>query len=461
MRERKDVYQLPPGDTTLEWYSKAVKEMKTRPTTDPTSWNYQAAIHGFAPSSPFWKNPGPLPSPQEQTDFWKQCQHGSWYFLPWHRIYLAYFEQIVASVIVELGGPADWSLPFWNYSDTTNPNARVMPPAFTDPNNETNGLWITGRVNTTISARYVTLGALDTIPYTGDGIKTELGFGGPNESVSHSGTHGELEHLPHDMVHGWIGGAMGNTQTAGLDPIFWLHHANIDRLWQVWLNQGRRYNPIESSWKDAKFYFHDANRKVVSLTCSQVVDTRDVLTGYTYQGVPVKTSSLKNVNKIASFAEFKRPLEVAAATNVKQTLLGEKIEVPLAITPSKRIVGSFAPLNESLKSAKRTIIRIENVTGKGLPPIHDVYLNFPEKGGEKEAYYAGSLSLFGLQDASTPSAHHSGSGQNYVLNVTELMNRLRSMPNWDQSALNISIEPSREFQTGDSVSIGRISVYSE
>ena len=47
MRERKDVYKLPSDDKTLEWYSKAVVEMKKRPATDPTSWYYQAAIHGF------------------------------------------------------------------------------------------------------------------------------------------------------------------------------------------------------------------------------------------------------------------------------------------------------------------------------------------------------------------------------------------------------------------------------
>ncbi len=62
------------------------------------------------------------------------------------------------------------------------------------------------------------------------------------------GDEGFLEHSPHDNVHGDIGGAlnnvfnnrlaqglMSNPCTAALDPIFWLHHANIDRLWEVWL----------------------------------------------------------------------------------------------------------------------------------------------------------------------------------------------------------------------------------
>jgi tyrosinase len=99
MKERKNIYKLPAGDTTLEWYNKAVIEMKKRPSTDPTSWNYQAAIHGFRSDLFFWQEAAPFPGQAEQTKFWNQCQHGSWFFLPWHRMYLAYFEQIVAQTI--------------------------------------------------------------------------------------------------------------------------------------------------------------------------------------------------------------------------------------------------------------------------------------------------------------------------------------------------------------------------
>lgn len=61
MRERKNVYKLPASDKTLEWYGKAVIAMKNKPTTDPRSWNYQAAIHGIDPGSPFWKGAAPFP----------------------------------------------------------------------------------------------------------------------------------------------------------------------------------------------------------------------------------------------------------------------------------------------------------------------------------------------------------------------------------------------------------------
>ena len=38
----------------------------------------------------------------------------------------------------------------------------------------------------------------------------------------------------HDQVHVWVGGTMSRVPTAPADPIFWLHHAEVDRLWDEW-----------------------------------------------------------------------------------------------------------------------------------------------------------------------------------------------------------------------------------
>jgi hypothetical protein len=43
VRVRRDVYKLAATDKTLEWYGKAINELKTRPIKDPLSWRYQAA----------------------------------------------------------------------------------------------------------------------------------------------------------------------------------------------------------------------------------------------------------------------------------------------------------------------------------------------------------------------------------------------------------------------------------
>ena len=97
VRVRPDVWKLNEWDDVLVWYARAIREMQKRPIADPTSWRYQAAIHDYARAGDPLADPADqLPSTADQARFWKQCQHGSWYFLPWHRLYLGFFEQIVA-----------------------------------------------------------------------------------------------------------------------------------------------------------------------------------------------------------------------------------------------------------------------------------------------------------------------------------------------------------------------------
>jgi tyrosinase len=43
-----------------------------------------------------------------------------------------------------------------------------------------------------------------------------------------------LESEIHNLVHGWVSGDMGVIGTAAFDPIFWSHHAMIDRIWWLW-----------------------------------------------------------------------------------------------------------------------------------------------------------------------------------------------------------------------------------
>src|SRR5215469_9594873 len=133
VRVRRDVWKLATWDPIILWYAKGIAEMQTRPIADPTSWRYQAAIHDYSRADdPLAKPTDKLPT--DQAKYWARCQHGSWFFLPWHRLYLGFFEQIVRAAIQKLGGPHhNWALPYWNYSDKSNPKALQLPPAFFAP----------------------------------------------------------------------------------------------------------------------------------------------------------------------------------------------------------------------------------------------------------------------------------------------------------------------------------------
>jgi tyrosinase len=131
-RIRKDVAKLEgsgPWFPALKWYAKAILALQARAPNDPTSWRYLAAIHGFNHKK--WDKEDIIttadPMPPEADKLWSQCQHNSWYFLPWHRGYLAAFEAIIEQTIRDLGGPKYWALPYWNYLDNNNPQARKSP----------------------------------------------------------------------------------------------------------------------------------------------------------------------------------------------------------------------------------------------------------------------------------------------------------------------------------------------
>jgi len=298
LRTRRDVWKLPAGDQTLDWYGKAVAQLKTKPIADPTSWRYQAAIHDYHVQT------DPLRSPSDQlpanrSQFWLQCQHGCSYFLPWHRAYLFYFEQLIAATVVGLGGPPGWSLPYWNYSDPSNQRARQLPPGFYQ-GGVSNPLYVAQRAPGANDGQAiaedddVSLNCLmvDHVYYGADD-GSGGGFGGAQGNPFHNGTHpGGLELTPHGSMHVAVGGSgnnagwMSSFDTAALDPIFWLHHANIDRLWQVWLNRDQSHaNPNDSRWLGQTFQFHDASGTVAAMTPQQVLDTTVAPLLYQYEDV--------------------------------------------------------------------------------------------------------------------------------------------------------------------------------
>src|SRR5579859_8052576 len=196
LRVRKNISKLPGGDwdPVVLFYAKAVAAMQRRSLNDPTSWGYQAAIHGFDASQTPPK-PGEHALSTARGGPWGQCQHGGWFFLPWHRMYLAYFERIVAATVAQLGGPADWALPYWNYSDVTNPNATILPAAFrsaTLPDGSPNPLRIPQRVRgnsgkpVVVPPSAVSYGLFLTAPrFVGGDTGSDLGFGGPPTDWHH------------------------------------------------------------------------------------------------------------------------------------------------------------------------------------------------------------------------------------------------------------------------------------
>jgi len=309
IRTRQNVLSLPPGDPIITFYGRAIGEMKKKLIADPLSWRYQAAIHDYVrPTATFAQRRAEdplaaptdiLPSASDQVRFWRQCQHFSWFFLPWHRMYIHHFEKIIMSHVAQLGGPADWALPYWNYSASA--AAALLPAPFRNPvlaDGSPNHLFVAQRdARANAGQAFVDPSGSDTdlraclqeASFTAAGASP--GFGGPRTVANHdSGAFGALEGTPHGAIHVAVSGPsaagfMGNFTRAPLDPIFWLHHCNIDRLWDVWLQRDRvnHKNPTTADWlTSVSFPFHDASGNAVTMTPSQVLNSRTAPLSYEY-----------------------------------------------------------------------------------------------------------------------------------------------------------------------------------
>lgn len=279
----------------IAWYAVGVSAMMQRPITDPASWWYFAAIHGQDidandPGMPGWQNIIAPPSinwgtfitnpPASNPVMWDQCQHGTWYFPPWHRGYLMAIEAQLRADIVAAGGSSTWALPYWNYWNS----AGDLPIEFTQttlPTTLASGAAFPAGLAGTANPLYVAMryGQVDLSGITPDSLKDSTytglegagGFGGGTTPFSHfGGSTGDLENDPHNIVHGDVGGVepaapnygglMGDPVYASLDPIFYLHHAMIDGMWAYWntetLNRVTNGNPTVASWLKPAFPNH-------------------------------------------------------------------------------------------------------------------------------------------------------------------------------------------------------------
>lgn len=186
---------------------------------------------------------------------------GAFSFLSWHRFFLLLFEQRLQGYVPGV------MLPYWDWSDP----APIMTDTFLGPN---------GAPGTTIvSSGYFAPDAPGTAgnptpappwwPAGLSGWNLANAFGslsGPlRRSLSPAGqlpsvtdlrttldmaTYSTFQnaleggaglpsgHQMHNGLHGWVGGHMSSLTGSPFDPLFYLHHCNIDRLWAMWQLDG-------------------------------------------------------------------------------------------------------------------------------------------------------------------------------------------------------------------------------
>jgi len=473
MRIRRSVYEIEgdPDDDTLTWYGKAIGVLKSRPITAHDSWRFQAAIHDFDKKLDPLAQPGEtLPPDVEQARYWSQCQHGSWFFIPWHRMYLHHFEQIIAAAVVSLGGPEDWALPYWNYSKDM--PSRLLPPSFRTPSGGPSNLFVAQRTAAANAGQTIADeadvdidGCLTTTPFTGAPFGNP-GFGGGQTGFSHGGMRpGRLEIIPHGSIHNAVGGPggfMSAFNTAGLDPIFWLHHCNIDRLWEVWrARDAGNADPANAQWlSGVSFRFRAVDGMDVSMTCGQMVDTTAAPLYYKYDdisdpieegfgiGVGVGVGAIAGTPELIGASD--EPVDVDPAGGAARCV----VRAPRG-TPGTEAFGiGSAP--------ERIYLHLEHLTCAGFANALDVYLGIAEGANPEDSprRRIARIPLFGIREASEASGSHGGEGLTFMIEVTQAFEALDDDGDGDFRDVPITLHPVGE-QGEHHVRVGRISLYAE
>lgn len=266
--------------TRIASLRKAVAVLKARNTAPHDSpeyrksWQYWAAMHGYlgpnaingtvasyrqwAQAQGNWRpefaahfdRVKDLTRPEGAEAVWDQCQHGTPWFLAWHRLYLQEFEKLLQ----EAAGDPKLRLPYWDYTD---PEHTGFPTAFSQPTyRDATGAVVENPLYEPMRAEdwKQPNAALDPDGTRVDGL-LRLGsftrFQYSLESTIHGAVHCAVMDCP--IV------AMGATAYSANDPIFWLHHANIDRLWSCWDQVDGHDAPNAADFRSKRFVFPDVS----------------------------------------------------------------------------------------------------------------------------------------------------------------------------------------------------------
>ena len=448
----------PAGLDMLVTYANAMRTMLAKPETDPTSWLWQWYTHMVngattkaAEITRIW---GTAVTPQSTlaNEMWNTCQshagQNTNHFLPWHRMFVFFFEQIIR----EVSGRPDFTLPYWDYTSADPLKRGIVPlqfrlpldPVFSvlyradrsslansgqriDKNQPTDQMDISA---TMACAAYSTVG-------------TVLGF---CRSVD-SNIHGR--------IHVLVGNAknMGAVPYAARDPLFWVHHSTIDRLWASWNANYAGVNPT-STWGNTQFVFADRLGQRVTGRLKDFFSTS--LLGYQYdsliappppppqqQQATKKQKSLTTVQRVAALmastpervASSSTMAELGAtATRVSvQRLAGAK-----QVSPVLGLVPATAP--------QRTYLVLKNLhTWKQPEVLYHVYLG-PAKGNAlNKNTYVGAINFFDAEfheHGGHGAKLDTALGENFFsFDVTDLLRRHERSGAVARDALQVTFVP--------------------
>ncbi len=425
----QDFINGPDGAKRLASLQAAITKMRSLDGSPPgsadfrRSWQYWANIHGYyGAQSPdgtvaqqiqylqdngmgqyvsYYQGIVDQTAPDSTAQaIWATCQHSppgeQANFFGWHRMYLYYYERVLRWA----AGDDTLRLPYWDYTD---PSQVTLPGAFQDT---TSSLYDAKRdpdMNTGAS----TLNPVDTNVNAVLKLSDYLTY------------EGRVEGGIHGYVHCTVGPTcpvahMGDVPVAGNDPVFYSHHANIDRLWACWQ---KLYPTPAGAWQDQQFSFVDETGTLVTQPVKSFLDSTAL--GYVYdndsdcsrQAATDTTNTTLSTKPAVSGSGKKTTAMIGSSKPIAIDQPQVSVDLPV---PKPKLQGVLADASST------TELVLRDVTAQSHPgTLFDVFVE--KKGDPSTRTLVGTISWFG------GFRHHGHTGpekRTFQFDVTEQLRAL-------------------------------------
>lgn len=403
------------------------------------SWAYWAAIHGYAgypgensvnksirPLEEIrqYMNPdsrvlegfyiglyNKMPPDALAQKVWGTCEHGTMHFFSWHRMYLYFFERVLR----EASGDPNFALPYWDYTSDDLAKARKPLELFTSPYLKQEDVvlliefikssWAQKDVKADVVIEALELNSFiedgrpianplfepRRTPGFGQLIQLDTDFTSIDSTLTtykdFTQFQNTLEWGIHGYIHCLVGSnceapAMGMTAFAANDPLFFHHHANIDRMWSCWtrhhsedmnLNDFLREQLTDKEYREYMnqgFHFVNEAGEPVEMTVSQLFGPNGRI-DYVYDNENCfrVTPPPKPMSVAANLRRDEQTVALISVQKEIQKLHSRRTEVllPFADDTARRALLAVArPQPNNVDDVSLATLRIKGVTVPSL-----------------------------------------------------------------------------------------------
>ncbi|KAJ6850532.1 polyphenol oxidase, chloroplastic [Iris pallida] len=224
--------------------------------------------------------------------------------------------------------------------------------------------------------------------------------------------------------------SMGTIYAAARDPVFYAHHTNIDRLWELWRRlhgyRGSRPEFDDPLWLDSHFYFYDENADLVRVRVRDAIDMDRL--GYAYEEVDLPWLDARPKPSVAP--ELARSLLRAKEKDYDNMLRMATNKGPWTLEETVRVQVARPVPKSTIKAGQEEfeeeVLVVEGISvEKGMHAKFDIYVNLvvdETAASPKLREYAG----FFVKMKGADVAMKGGSIRNMKVGISEILEDLEA-----------------------------------